>query len=339
MPDDRLMPVMNFHVAPSPHRLSALRTLDIEIEGLVALKDAVTNPDLGQALEQAIKAIATTSGRVIVTGMGKSGHVARKIAATMRSTGTSALYLHPGEASHGDLGVISVGDVVLAITWSGETRELDDVFHYCRHYGVKLVVATAHPDSTAGRAADICLPLPQVREACPNALAPTSSTTMQLVLGDALAVALIEARGFSSNDFRVFHPGGKLGAMLATVGEVMGTGEAVPQVSTTTSIMDATIEMNRKRYGCTAVVDKGDRLVGAFTDGDLRRCITVHDLKEEIARHMSLNPVTIDPDSLCSEALTVMNENAVSVLFVTRRETLVGIIHMHDIVKLGIERG
>ena len=338
MPDAKLISAMNLHVSPSPHRLSALRTLDIEIEGLVALKQALTSSGLDKSLEMAIQAIVTTTGRLVVTGMGKSGHVARKIAATMRSTGTSALYLHPDEASHGDLGVISPGDVVLAITWSGETRELDDILQYCRHYGVTLVTATAHPDSTAGRAADICLSLPQVREACPNALAPTSSTTLQLVLGDALAVALIEARGFSSTDFRVFHPGGRLGAKLATVGDVMGTDDAVPRVSTSTSIMGATIEMNCKRYGCTAVVDDDNRLVGAFTDGDLRRCITVYDLKEDIARHMSLNPVAIEPTCLCSEALAVMNENAVSVLFVTSQDRLVGIIHMHDIVKLGLER-
>lgn len=329
---------MKNDVVPSRHILSAMKTLDIEMEGLVALKSALANPDLGAALEKAIHAFSTTTGRVVITGMGKSGHVARKIAATMRSTGTSALYLHPGEASHGDLGVISPKDVVLAITWSGETRELDDIFHFCRIYGVTLVVATAFPDSTAGRAADICLALPRVREACPNELAPTSSTTLQLVLGDALAVALIEARGFSSNDFRMFHPGGRLGAQLATVGDVMGIGDSVPKVTTSATIMGATIEMNRKRYGCTAVVDAEERLVGAFTDGDLRRCIAVHDLHEEIAAHMTHSPVTIDAARLCSEALALMNESAVSVLFVTQLEKLVGIIHMHDIVKLGVER-
>jgi arabinose-5-phosphate isomerase len=177
---------------------------------------------------------------------------------------------------------------------------------------VTLIVATSHPDSTAGRAADICLSMPPVREACPNELAPTSSTTLQLVLGDALAVALIEARGFSPSDFRVFHPGGKLGAQLTTVGEIMGLGEAIPRVEATSSLSAATLEMSRKRYGCTAVVDGEDRLLGAFTDGDLRRCIAVHDLNDAVGAHMSSNPITVEPETLASDALRVLNENAVS---------------------------
>ncbi|AOR77476.1 KpsF/GutQ family sugar-phosphate isomerase [Novosphingobium sp. 11B] len=315
---------------------SALKTLDIELEALGALKASLQSPDLGAAVDRAIKALASTRGRVIVTGMGKSGHIARKIAATMRSTGTSALYLHPGEASHGDLGVITKKDVVLAITWSGETAELGDILHYCNFYGVTLIVATSHADSTAGRAADICLTMPPVREACPNALAPTSSTTLQLVLGDALAVALIEARGFTSSDFRVFHPGGKLGAQLSTVGEIMGVGEAIPRVGRDASLTSATLEMSRKRYGCTAVVDEDDRLVGAFTDGDLRRCIAVHDLSDNIGLHMSINPLSVQPDTLSSEALRILNGNAISVLFVEDQGKLVGIVHIHDIVRTGV---
>ncbi len=318
------------------HSLSALKTLDIEMQALATLKTALEGPELGEQVDQAIKALAATRGRVIVTGMGKSGHIARKIAATMRSTGTSAVYLHPGEASHGDMGVITRDDVVLAITWSGETTELADIFHYCHGYGVKLIVATSHADSTAGRAADICLAMPPVREACPNELAPTSSTTLQLVLGDALAMALIEARGFSPSDFRVFHPGGKLGAQLCTVGQIMGTGDAVPRVSRDASLTSATIEMSRKRYGCTAVVDEADRLVGAFTDGDLRRCIAVHDLADNIGLHMSPRPVTVEEDTLATEALRILNENAVSVLFVVAGEKLTGIVHIHDIVRAGV---
>lgn len=318
------------------HAASALRTLDIELEALEALKTSLQSPELGREVERAIQALASTRGRVIVTGMGKSGHIARKIAATMRSTGTSALYLHPGEASHGDLGVITKQDIVLAITWSGETAELSDILHYCNRYGITLIVATSHPDSTAGRAADICLAMPPVREACPNELAPTSSTTLQLVLGDALAVALIEARGFGPSDFRVFHPGGKLGAQLSTVGEIMGVGEAIPRVGRDASLTSATLEMSRKRYGCTAVVDEEDRLVGAFTDGDLRRCIAVHDLSDNIGLHMSVNPLAVQPDTLASTALRILNENAISVLFVEDRGKLVGIVHMHDIVRAGV---
>lgn len=327
---------MNSALLQTRYAASALKTLDIELEALGALKASLQSPVLGQAVDRAIKALASTRGRVIVTGMGKSGHIARKIAATMRSTGTSALYLHPGEASHGDLGVITKNDVVLAITWSGETAELGDILRYCNLYGVTLIVATSHADSTAGRAADICLTMPPVREACPNELAPTSSTTLQLVLGDALAVALIEARGFTSSDFRVFHPGGKLGAQLSTVGEIMGVGDAIPRVGRDASLTSATLEMSRKRYGCTAVVDEDDRLVGAFTDGDLRRCITVYDLSDNIGLHMSINPLSVQPDTLSSEALRILNENAISVLFVEDQGMLVGIVHIHDIVRAGV---
>jgi arabinose-5-phosphate isomerase len=328
---------MKNDVAPRSYTLSALKTLNTELEALELLRSALEGHELSDALEKAIHTIVSAKGRVVVTGMGKSGHIARKIAATLCSTGSAAFYLHPGEASHGDLGMIAAGDVVLAITWSGETQELKDVFHFCRTYGVPLIVATAFANSTAGRAADVCLTMPPVREACPNELAPTSSTTVQMVLGDALAVALIEARGFSSGDFRTFHPGGHLGVQLTTVREVMGTGDTVPRVSRDVSLMAATLEMNLKRYGCTSVVDENGRLVGAFTDGDLRRCIAVYDLNESISAHMTRKPVTVDADMLCSEALAMMNENAVSVLFVTRADMLVGIIHIHDIVRLGVE--
>ncbi|AIT82827.1 KpsF/GutQ family sugar-phosphate isomerase [Novosphingobium pentaromativorans] len=327
---------MKIETLRTRHAASALKTLDIEMQALTTLRAALQSPGLSDAVEKAINAFANTRGRIVVTGMGKSGHIARKIAATMRSTGTSALFLHPGEASHGDLGVIGRDDVVLAITWSGETKELNDIFHYCRHYGVELIVATAHPDSTAGRAADICLQLPVVREACPNELAPTSSTTLQLVLGDALAVALIEARGFTPSDFRVFHPGGRLGAQLATVTEIMGIGDAIPRVHRNATLVNATLEMSRKRYGCTAVVDENDMLVGVFTDGDLRRCIVVNNLSDTVGDHMSTDPVTIPGNVLLPEALRIMNDNSVSVLFVVDAGKLVGVVHMHDIVGVGI---
>lgn len=328
---------MNNQVPLRTHLSSALKTLEIEMDALKALREALQGPELGCEFERAVEVFASARGRIIVTGMGKSGHVARKIAATLCSTGSSALYLHPGEASHGDLGIISTEDVVFAVTWSGKTRELSDIFHFCRFHGIQIVVATADPNSMAARNADIRLTLPVVREACPNELAPTSSTTMQMVLGDALAVALIETRGFSSGHFRRFHPGGRLGAQLATVGDIMGTGDAVPCIGQNSTLVGATIEMNRKRYGCTGVVDSEGRLVGAFTDGDLRRCIASYDLNEAIAAHMSLHPVTVDASMPCYEALALMNQNAVSVLFVTKAEKLVGIVHMHDIVRLGVE--
>lgn len=315
---------------------SALKTLEIELDALLALKSALVSSNLRHDVDRAIEALANTCGRVIVTGMGKSGLIARKIAATMRSTGTSALYLHPGEASHGDLGVITRDDIVLALSWSGETAELRDILHYCNSYGVALIVATSRADSTAGRAADICLAMPPVREACPNALAPTSSTTLQLVLGDILSVALIEARGFTSSDFRIFHPGGKLGSQLSTVSDIMGVGDAVPSVAQESSLSEATIEMSRKRYGCTSVLSAEGDLLGVFTDGDLRRCITVHDLSESVGLHMSPNPLSVPPETLVTDALQILKDNAISVLFVENGGKLVGIVHMHDIIRAGV---
>ncbi|MCW6531261.1 KpsF/GutQ family sugar-phosphate isomerase [Sphingomonas sp. MMSM20] len=328
---------MKVEVLQGRYASSALKTLDIELQALEILREALQAPALSRSVDAAIRTIAATRGRVIITGMGKSGHVARKIAATMCSTGTSALYLHPGEASHGDLGIITREDVVLAITWSGETTELGDILQYCRRYGVPLIVATSQADSTAARAADICLIMPTVREACPNELAPTSSTTLQIVLGDALAVALIEARGFTPSDFRIFHPGGRLGVQLSTIGQIMGTGDEIPRVTRGASLTSATIEMSRKRYGCTAVVDEAGMLIGAFTDGDLRRCIAVHDLNDDIALHMSPQPVTVTADTLAAEALKTLNDHAVSVLFVVDDAgMLIGIVHMHDIVRMGV---
>lgn len=315
---------------------SAIKTVEAEIQGLKALMDYLELPTFRVILDQAIETMANTEGRVIVTGMGKSGHIGRKIAATLRSTGTPALFLHPGEASHGDLGVITKQDVVFGITWSGETTELKDIFEYCKRFGVQLIVATAVAESTAAKAADIKLILPRVREACPNDLAPTSSTTLQLVLGDVLAVALIEARGFTSTDFSVFHPGGKLGAQLLRVEQIMGTGAAIPIVEDSATVSAATIEMSSKRYGATAIVDGEGKLIGAFTDGDLRRCIAAHDLQDSIAAHMSPNPVAVPVGTLCAEALRIMNSNAVSVIFVEDQGKLAGIVHIHDIVRTGI---
>lgn len=316
--------------------LSALRTTRIEIDALDALWSAMCKPPLRDAFVAAVTAIHDHQSRLIVTGMGKSGIIGRKIAATMTSTGTPALFLHPGEASHGDLGMIGHDDIVLAITWSGETTELGDIIAYCRRFGVKLIVATAHADSTAGRAADICLVLPKVREACPNELAPTSSTTVQAVLGDAMAVALIERRGFSRSDFLTFHPGGQLGAQLTTVANLMGSGDAIPVVQPGATLLDATIEMSRKRYGCTAVTDEAGMLLGAFTDGDVRRSFVSNRLEDDISLHMTTQPLTITPDALSTQALKVMNDNGVTVLFVCRDGRLEGIIHMHDILRAGV---
>ncbi|USI72375.1 KpsF/GutQ family sugar-phosphate isomerase [Sphingomonas morindae] len=317
--------------------LSAVNTVRIEQNALSALALALQQPDLCRAFAEAVAAIAATRGRLIVTGMGKSGIIGRKIAATMTSTGTPSLFIHPAEASHGDLGMITPEDIVLAVTWSGETTELGDIIAYCRRFGAKLIVVTSRADSTAGRAADICLTLPLVREACPNQLAPTSSTTLQAVLGDALAVALIEERGFSESDFLLFHPGGRLGAQLTTVEQIMGTGPEIPVIHSQATLMDATVEMSRKRYGGTAVVDDGGRLVGAFTDGDLRRAFASGDLNGFITDHMSVQPLSVAPTTLLPDALRIMNDNAVSVLFVCEADDrLVGVVHLHDMLRAGI---
>ncbi|HEY0270484.1 MAG TPA: KpsF/GutQ family sugar-phosphate isomerase [Sphingomonas sp.] len=317
--------------------LSAVKTVNVEREALATLASALQETGLSETFSQAVDTIHKIRGRLIVTGMGKSGIIGRKIAATMTSTGTPSLYLHPGEASHGDLGMITSEDVVMALTWSGETTELGDIIAYCRRFGVTLIVVTAHCDSTAGMAADICLTLPRVREACPNQLAPTSSTTVQTVFGDALAVALIETRGFSKSDFHVLHPGGRLGAQLSTVAQLMGSDDEIPVVSTSATLMDATFEMSRKRYGSTAVVNERGHLVGAFTDGDLRRSFATNNLNDKIAAHMSAQPLSVPPSTLSSDALRIMNENAVSVLFVCEDDRkLVGAIHIHDVLRAGI---
>jgi arabinose-5-phosphate isomerase len=314
-------------------KVSASNTVRIEQEGLAALAAALKDSSLGTAFEAAVREIAATRGRVIVSGMGKSGIVGRKIAATMTSTGTPSFFLHPGDASHGDLGMMTAHDVLLLISWSGETAELGAIINYACHLGLPQIVITSDPNSTAARASEICMTLPKVREACPNQLAPTSSTTMQVVLGDALAVALIEARGFSKADFHQFHPGGRLGAELISVGQIMGKGDEIPMVLQDVSLLDATVEMSRKRYGCTAVVNADGELIGAFTDGDLRRSFAANRVDNVISAHMTPQPLAVAPETLSSQALQIMNQNAVSVMFVCQDKKLVGVVHMHDILR------
>src|SRR5581483_3550678 len=249
---------------------SALRTLEAEGGGIDALADALRN-GLGATFPSAVDLIRNAQGRVIVTGMGKSGHVARKIASTLASTGTAAFFVHPGEASHGDLGMIAAGDVIIALSWSGETAELKNLTDYSRRFRIGLIVMTANVDSTLAKAADVVLALPHAREACPHNLAPTTSSLMQLALGDALAIALLESRGFTAVDFGLLHPGGKLGALLKTVRDMMHTGAEIPLAPLGTRMADALIEMTRKGLGCVGIVDGAGLLVGIITDGDLRR--------------------------------------------------------------------
>lgn len=319
------------------HGASARRTLAAEIAGLSALSAALDN-GLKAPFAAAVEAARAAEGRVVVTGMGKSGHVARKVAATLASTGTPAFFLHPAEASHGDLGMLAAGDVVLALSQSGETPELKDVIDHCKRFDTPLIAVTAEASSALARAADIVLLLPRAEEACPNQLAPTTSTTMQMALGDALAVALLEARGFSAADFRTFHPGGRLGTRLVTVGELMGAGGAAPSVLETATIADAIVEISAKRYGGAAVVDAAGRLVGAFTDGDLRRALPAAGLEAKVADYMSRTPVSVSPQTMASEALRVMNERPrpIMLLFVCEDGRLVGAAHMHDFLRAGV---
>ncbi len=314
-----------------------MRTVRAEVAGLEALAAGLEN-GLREPFDAAIAAIAAATGRVVVTGIGKSGHVARKIAATLSSTGTPAFFLHPGEASHGDLGMVAAGDVVLALSWSGGNPELSDVIQYCKRFGVPLVAMTSEAGSALAGAADLCLVMPKAVEACRSTHAPTTSTTMQLAFGDALAIALLEARGFSAADFLDLHPGGKLAAKLVTVGDLMGRGEAVPSIRDTATLSDAIVEMSAKRYGGAAVVDESGALVGAFTDGDLRRALPGAQLTASVGDHMSRSPVAVEPHLLATEALRLMNESErpFMLMFVVENERLVGAVHMHDFLRAGI---
>ena len=321
--------------------LSALRTLGLERAGIAALEAALLDSSCGLAarFDAAVALITRATGRVIITGMGKSGHVGRKIAATLASTGTPAYFVHPGEASHGDLGMIQSGDAILALSWSGETAELADIITYSRRYGIALVALTSNAESALGREADVCLDLPKSEEACPNGLAPTTSTTMQLVMGDALAVALLEARGFTAQDFRQFHPGGKLGANLSFVRDIMHKDEAVPLVPVGALMEQALIEMTGKRFGCVGVIDEAGLLVGIITDGDLRRRMKVsHDLlAEPVEQVMTPRPMTITPDTMAAEALALLNETKRSVVLVVDGHLKpVGIVHLHDLYRVGV---
>ncbi|MEG8050218.1 KpsF/GutQ family sugar-phosphate isomerase [Sphingomonas aurantiaca] len=316
---------------------SALRTLAITSEGLEALFDRFGDGPFRDAFERLVQQIYRLRGRVIVTGMGKSGIIGRKLTATLTSTGTPSMFLHPAEAGHGDLGMITDKDLVLMITLSGESAELAPIITYCKRFGIPTSAITSRAQSMAGRAADVLLNLPAVREACPIQLTPTTSTMLQLVLGDALAMALVDLRGFSADDFYKFHPNGRLGAQLLKVQDLMSTGADVPKVRRDATLLDATTEMTRARFGGTAVVDADDRLVGAFTDGDLRRTITGGgNMGARVGAWMTPNPIEIAPNELASEALRRMQANSVTMMFVVEAGYLLGVIHMHDTLRAGI---
>lgn len=315
---------------------SALRTLEIETAGLGQLAAALAD-GLGDPFARAVALIGAAKGRAIVTGMGKSGHVGRKMAATFASTGTPAHYVHPAEASHGDLGMIRSEDVIIALSWSGETTELADIISYSRRFKVPLVAITSQVESTLAREADIALVLPRAAEACPNGLAPTTSTTMQIALGDALAVALLEMRGFTAEDFRQYHPGGKLGARLTFVRALMHTGDAVPLIAGGATMAEAILTMTARGFGCVGVIDDAGLLAGIVTDGDLRRHMRPDLTTLSVNDVMTRNPRVISGDDLAVEALEMLNANritAVMVVDVARRP--VGIVHMHDLLRTGV---
>jgi arabinose-5-phosphate isomerase len=313
---------------------SALRTLEVEGDGVAALAAAVRDR-LGPAFIAAIELIRSAQGRVIVTGMGKSGHVARKIASTFASTGTPAMFVHPGEASHGDLGMIASNDVILALSWSGETAELKNLTDYSRRFRIGLIAMTASDDSTLAKTADVVLALPQAREACPHNLAPTTSSLMQLALGDALAIALLESRGFTAVDFGLLHPGGKLGSLLKQVADVMHTGAEVPLTPLGTRMSDALLVMTAKGFGCVGVIDQRGQLAGIITDGDLRRHMRDDLLNASVDDVMTRGPKTVRPDQLISETLELLNSTKVTALFAVESGKPVGIIHVHDLLRAG----
>ncbi|RYG30061.1 MAG: KpsF/GutQ family sugar-phosphate isomerase [Burkholderiales bacterium] len=313
------------------HIATARRVLALEADALGQMSHS-----LGDPFVKAVETILSAKGRVICTGIGKSGHVARKIAATMASTGTQAYFVHATEASHGDLGMIGQDDVVLALSKSGETKELADMLSYAKRYAIPLIGMTAKPDSTLGRAADILLAVPDAPEACAETNAPTTSTTLMIALGDALAVALIESKGFKADHFKVFHPGGKLGAMLRTAGDLMHKSAELPLVTTGTPFIDAVKSMSGKGFGVLGVTTPDGKLAGIVTDGDLRRYLTSGKTAAIIDDIMNRTPLTAAPDQLAADVLRTMNERKITQIFVVEAGRTAGIIHMHDLLKSGL---
>jgi arabinose-5-phosphate isomerase len=310
---------------------SARRVLELEIAGLKELSDSLDDR-FGAALDL----LENISGRIVVTGMGKSGHIACKIAATLASTGAPAMFVHPGEASHGDLGMITTNDAVLALSNSGETSELADLVAFTKRFEIPLVAMTAGADSALAKGATVALIYPASQEGCPMGLAPTTSTTVSLALGDAIAVALIERKGFSPADFHALHPGGKLGQRLLKVSDIMHAGDALPLVTPTTSMADAVLEMTAKSFGCVGVIDGDGQLLGVVTDGDLRRHMSADLLSLKVDDILTQGGKTIRAEALASEAVHLMNVSKITNIFVVENKKPVGILHIHDCLRAGV---
>jgi arabinose-5-phosphate isomerase len=306
------------------------RVLQTEAQALTLLASQLNGP-----FSQAVEVLHGISGRIVCTGVGKSGHVGRKIAATLASTGAPSLFVHATEASHGDLGMIGSGDAVLALSKSGETKELADVVAYAKRFGIPLIAITARAESALGRAADVLLLLPDAPEAAEGVDAPTTSTTLQMAIGDALAVALIERRGFTARDFRVFHPGGKLGSALRTVGDLMHGAAELPLATADAPMRETLLVMTEKRFGCVGVVGPTGGLEGVITDGDLRRHLDGL-LDHTAGEVMTRNPKTTTAAALAGEALKLMNDTGITALFVVDGGRPVGILHVHDVLRAGV---
>lgn len=334
-----IIKALNIPDAPAEMRAqdvqNALRVTAMELDGLAALRHALEG-ELGLRLSQVVDFLYRSSGRLIITGMGKSGHIGRKLAATFASTGMPAHFVHPADASHGDLGIIRDEDIVMALSWSGKSAELSDIVAYTRRYHVPLIAITSQAESALGRAADIALILPEMPEACPHGLAPTTSTTAELVLGDALAICLLSRRNFTSQDFRQLHPGGTLGVRLRQVRDLMHGGQDVPLVPQDSLLTAAIFEMTSKRFGVTGIVDAAGTLVGVLSDGDLRRAFEAGFYDRPAAEVMSRDPKTIAPEALAEQALGRLNALRITCLFVIENGKPTGIITVHDLLQAGV---
>jgi len=310
---------------------TARDTLRLEANALMRQAD-----EMNEEFSRILDLILSIKGKLIVSGMGKPGHIAKKIAATLASTGTPSYFVHPGEASHGDLGMISENDAVLCLSKSGESTELRDLINYCKRFGVPLIGMTANPMSSLGRQSDYLLQMTDAAEACPNQQAPTTSTTLQIALGDTLAVALMKRRGFSATDFRQYHPGGKLGGQLIAVGTIMHKGTELPVIKETATVNEAQKTMSEHNFGCAIVVNASGKLTGFFSDGDIRRHLSPTLGTSAVADIMTHDPLTIESDALSSAALALMNKHNITQLVVMENGAPVGLVRLHDILRAGV---
>lgn len=328
------MIIQSSHMALQGAIASALKTLASEKQGIEALEAALIG-NLSSSFETAVQTIRNVNGHVVITGLGKSGHIGTKIAATLASTGTPAFFVHAAEANHGDLGMIGSDDVILALSWSGETLELSGIINHAARFRIPLIAMTSGENSVLGRQADVVLLLPKIEEACPHGLAPTTSTIMQLAMGDALAVALLEMRGFTATDFKIYHPGGSLGASLKYVRDIMHGGNRIPLVEQGTMMTDAMNVLVEKHFGCVGVVNQEGELIGIVTDGDLARNMHFDLSKFSVDEVMTKNPKTLEPNTLVGAATAFINDHHIGAFFVVENKKPIGIVHFHDLLRVG----